>query len=141
MSLEERLHKDIFGSRCFDTARREFQLKGIDFDSYVAEKVIPIHGDLIQENLDMSAQDRERITSEAQVVINCAASVDFNLQLNLAVEINIDGAVRMQDLARECKHLEVFCHVSTAYVNCDDIKAAPEGRTIPEMIVKKDIDA
>jgi len=29
------------------------------------------------------------------------------------------GGLRMLELAKECKHLEVFTHVSTAYANCD----------------------
>jgi len=36
-----------------------------------------------------------------------------------------------------CEHLEVFVHVSTAYVNCDDLDATKEGWTIPEMIRPK----
>lgn len=33
--------------------------------------------------------------------------------------------------------MEVFVHVSTAYVNCDDVDAIKEGRTIAEMIRPK----
>jgi fatty acyl-CoA reductase len=74
------------------------------------------------------------------VVINCAASVDFNLQLDKAVEINIEGALRMQDLAKECSQILIFTHVSTAYVNCDDVNATNEGRTIAENICEKKIN-
>jgi hypothetical protein len=29
------------------------------------------------------------------------------------------GCLRMHDLAKECKLLQIFTHVSTAYVNCE----------------------
>jgi len=67
--------------------------------------------------------------------------VDFNLRLDHSIEINIEGALRMQDLAKECRNLAIFLHVSTAYVNSDDTKATQEGRTIPEAIVPKKINA
>ena len=141
MTLMDRVKEDIFGSFCFDKAKREFQARGQDFDAYVDQLVHPVEGDLIKPGLAMSRENRQMLTQECDVIINCAASTDFNLQLDLAIEINIDGALRMQELAHECKHLEVFCHVSTAYVNCDDIHATPQGRTIPEMIVEKEINA
>ena len=54
--------------------------------------VHPIDGDLTIEGLGIKNDDLRVITQETQVVVNCAASVDFNLQLDLSVEINIDGA-------------------------------------------------
>jgi hypothetical protein len=43
-------------------------------------------------------------------------------------------------MAKMCEKLDVFVHVSTAYVNCDDLNATPEGRTVPEMIRHKNIN-
>lgn len=53
------------------------------------------------------------------MIINCAASVDFNEQLTSAINTNYMGCMRMLDLAHQCPRLEVFTHVSTAYVNCE----------------------
>ena len=39
-----------------------------------------------------------------------------------------------------CEKLDVYVHVSTAYVNSDDVDATKEGRTIPEMIRPKSIN-
>ena len=67
-------------------------------------------------------------------MINCAASVNFDDPLQDALRINYFGSMSMLDLAKECKILEVFTHVSTAYVNCN--------RTgyITEEIYNPDID-
>jgi len=44
--------------------------------------------------------------------------VNFNDPLQDAIQINYYGATRILELAQECRRLEVFTHVSTAYVNC-----------------------
>lgn len=60
---------------------------------------------------------RKQITEDLQIVINCAASVNFDDPLPDALQINYFGCLRMLELAKECKNIEVFEHVSTAYVN------------------------
>ena len=52
------------------------------------------------------------------MIINSAASVNFDDPLQDALQINYFGCMRMLELAQECKHLEVLTHVSTCYVNC-----------------------
>lgn len=51
------------------------------------------------------------------VIVNCAASVDFNAKLEEAININVKGSLRMMELAKQSKKLENFVHVSTCYVN------------------------
>ena len=69
------------------------------------------------------------------MIMNCAASVDFNATLDEAIRINVYGTLRMFDLAQRTKNLENFLHVSTAYVNSDK-----EG-IIEEKIYDQDRDA
>ena len=52
-----------------------------------------------------------------KIIINCAASVDFNSKIHEALSINYYGTQRMLNLASRCKHIENFMHMSTAYVN------------------------
>ena len=56
-------------------------------------------GDLIIDKLGMSAADRAMVTQECQVVINCAASVNFDDPLLDALQINYFGCLRMMELA------------------------------------------
>ena len=42
------------------------------------QKIVPVAGDLIIDKLGLNEHDRAMITSEADVIINCAASVSFN---------------------------------------------------------------
>lgn len=59
------------------------------------------------------------IQEQVHVVINSAASVNFDDPLQDALRINYYGCQRMLELAKECHNLEIFTHVSTAYVNCN----------------------
>ena len=57
------------------------------------------------------------VTAECEIVINVAASVNFDDPLLDALQINYFGAQRMMNLAKECQNIQAFTHVSTAYVN------------------------
>ena len=51
---------------------------------------------------------RKLLTEEVDIIINNAASVDFNLRLDKAIAINYFGPLRLLELAKECRHLECF---------------------------------
>ena len=68
-------------------------------------KIVPIEGDIIKEDLAIKPEVRERLVNDVQVIINCAASVDFNERMCDAFQINYYGALRMQQLASECKNI------------------------------------
>ncbi|EAS00429.1 male sterility protein (macronuclear) [Tetrahymena thermophila SB210] len=114
--VEERFKKVIHDSEIFERLRQE---KGDNFFNYLFSKVVPIEGDLLKEGLGLSKQDYQTITQEANIVINCAASVDFNAKLEEAININVRGSLRMMELSKQCLQLENFVHVSTCYVNSD----------------------
>jgi alcohol-forming fatty acyl-CoA reductase len=59
------------------------------------------------------------IIDKCDIIINSAASVNFNDPLQEALQINYFGCQRVLELAKECKHLEIFTQVSTCYVNCN----------------------
>lgn len=67
----------------------------------------------------MSAENFKELTENLHIIINCAASIDFNSSLDEAIEINVYGTLRMFQLAKSTKNLENFLHVSTAYSNSD----------------------
>lgn len=80
---------------------------------------MPIEGDICKDGLALKAADRERLVNELNIIINCAASINFTERLCDAIQVNYYGALRMMELAKECKHLDVFTHMSTCYVNCN----------------------
>jgi nucleoside-diphosphate-sugar epimerase len=87
------------------------------------------------DRLGLSEADRALITENCHILINCAASVNFDDPLQDALRINYFGCMRMLELAHECKRLEVFTHVSTCYVNCNR-----PGGDIQEEVYDLDMD-
>ena len=64
----------------------------------------------------MDPKVRAEIVEDLDILINSAASIYFNDPLIELLKTNYYGAVRVCDLANECKRLQVFSHVSTAFV-------------------------
>ena len=114
-SVQERFQKEIIESPCFDRLRKS----GIDFDAWVKDKVIPIGGDLLKRNLGLSPEDKSELIENLDIILNSAASIDFNQRLDQALQINTLGTLRVLKLAKACKHMKSFVQISTAFVNCD----------------------
>lgn len=57
------------------------------FDEIVKHKVIPIAGDIISPDLSMTDADREQIIEDVHIVIHCAAALNYNERLDLALEV------------------------------------------------------
>lgn len=83
----------------------------------IREKVIPVSGDLVLEGLGLKPSVRKTLTSEVQVILNSAASINFDDPIREALQINYFGAMRILDLAHDCTQLIAMHHVSTAFVN------------------------
>lgn len=69
----------------------------------------------------MNEADRAMVVAETELIINCAASVNFDDPLLDALQINYFGCLRMLELAKECKNIKCLTHVSTAYTNSNFI--------------------
>ena len=87
------------------------------FKELMRTKLVAVGGDLVMNGLGISAETRATLVRELDVIINVAASVNFDDPLLDAIQINYMGCMRMLELAKECPKLLVFTHVSTAYAN------------------------
>jgi thioester reductase-like protein len=78
-----------------------------------------VAGDVTSPGLGMDAGTRSHVAEEAGAVMHCAASISFDLPLEEARQINVEGTREIIGLAREAKlagRMDRFVHVSTAYV-------------------------
>jgi thioester reductase-like protein len=85
-----------------------------------AAQVRAVRGDLLQTGLGLSESDRRWLIGSVDRIIHCAASISFELPLQEAREINVQGVARVVELAREIAaggSLRRLVHVSTAYVS------------------------
>ena len=114
----ERVKNQILNSECFSQLVLKFESRKA-FIEFAQSKIVPVQGDLLQEGLAMSEEDKALVTDNCNVIINSAASVSFDDPLQDALAINYFGSFRMLQLAKQCKKIDVFTQVSTAYVNCN----------------------
>lgn len=73
----------------------------------VLKKIIAIEGDLTVKNLDLSAEQKNRLIDEVEVVINGAASLRLEAGMKAAIESNTLGTLRVLELCKEMKKLKV----------------------------------
>lgn len=92
----------MFGSPCFDPLRQKY---GEAAWAELCKKVKPINGDITFDGLGISNEDRALLTREVQLIVHLAATVDFNTKLNLAIQMNTLGALRVLALAKACTKL------------------------------------
>ncbi|KAI8381317.1 male sterility protein-domain-containing protein [Radiomyces spectabilis] len=112
----DRFFSEIISSKAFMTLKRQL---GSYYFQKIIDKVVPVTGDIISPDLSMMEEDRQMIIDNVNVVIHCAATLDYHERLDLALETNTLGTLRLMDLADECRNLDVFVHMSTAYFNAN----------------------
>lgn len=103
-SNEERLDK-IFNGFLFENLKDR-------------SKITIINGDMEVDGLGLSSENRDYITSKAEIIIHGAATVRFDEELQKAIKINVRGTKNMLELAATSRKLISFVHISTAYSQC-----------------------
>jgi long-chain acyl-CoA synthetase len=82
-------------------------------------RVVAVPGDVEAPGLGLSARERESLAERVGEIVHAAASVSFDLPLEDARRINVEGTRRMLDFADLCRRrggLRCFSYISTAYV-------------------------
>ncbi|XP_044738347.1 putative fatty acyl-CoA reductase CG5065 [Chrysoperla carnea] len=101
---------EIFTSPLFDLVKK--QRGGV---KPLLKQVRPILGDVSLPDLGISKDDRQELTERVQIIYHCAATIRFDECLKKAVLLNTRGTKLMLQLAKECKQLLLFIHMSTSY--------------------------
>ncbi|CAH1786736.1 unnamed protein product [Owenia fusiformis] len=102
---------NLLKTKLFDAVRKT----NPDFHSHL----LPIDGDMLEENLGISDHDVHILQNEVSIVFHSAATVKFDEQLKLSVQMNVLGVQKIIELCQKLTKLEALVHVSTAYANCD----------------------
>ena len=85
--------------------------------SDIFKKLVAVAGDVGEEKLGLSPEDRKLLTNNINIVIHSAATLDFQASLKPTVLINLLGTRRVMELCQETKNLTAMVHISSAYVN------------------------
>ncbi|KAG0487988.1 hypothetical protein HPP92_006799 [Vanilla planifolia] len=111
---KRRVLTDVIAKELFDALREKH---GIGFDAFVSEKVNPVAGDIVCENLGIEDYDlMKELYKEIDIVVNVAATTNFYERYDVALNINVLGAKHVMEFAKNCTEIKMLLHVSTAYV-------------------------
>lgn len=71
------------------------------------EKVLCVKGDIELPNLNLSAEDKEAIIENVNIIFHAAATVNFHQKLRVAVDINVHGIKKVMELGKQIRNLKV----------------------------------
>jgi len=105
-----RFQDKVARARPFDPLRAQH---GAGFEDFVADRCQAVAGDVSDPFLGLSEADLAAL-GPLDLVVNCAGLVDFNPSLELAVGVNVRGALHAVELCRRTG--AALLHVSTCFV-------------------------
>ena len=111
-SAQRRVEREILRNDAFDTLRSQW---GDEFDAICEQRISVVSGDVTNEGLGLSEDDRHLFTS-CDVVIHSAATVSFDSPLDSSIEINLLGPNRIIQLLKDMEVRPHLVAVSTCYV-------------------------
>ena len=113
---KKRFEKEVLQSPCFENLNR----KSPDWKN----RVTVLAGDICFPYCGISPSCRETL-KEVTRVIHCAATVEFDLPLRDAANLNILGTQNILELSRCIPQLRKLTYISTAYVSPMDGEGEP----------------
>ncbi|BFG34728.1 hypothetical protein CerSpe_210020 [Prunus speciosa] len=113
-SATDRMHDQIIGKELFRVLKENW---GTDFDSFIAEKVVAVPGDVTFDDLGVKELKlREEMYNGIEIILNSAGTTNFDERYDIALSVNTFGVQHVLSFAKKCLKLEMLLHVSTAYV-------------------------
>ncbi|KAM0068398.1 putative oxidoreductase [Helianthus debilis subsp. tardiflorus] len=113
-SALQRFNTEAVAKDLFKVLKEKY---GTNLQSFLSKKVIPIAGDITCENLGVKDYNLvEEMLGDIDVVVNVAATTNFDERYDVAFALNTLGAKNVLNFAAKCINIKLLLHVSTAYV-------------------------
>lgn len=88
---------------------------GNKYDHYIGNRIVIVNADIVKDNLGLSSQELEKLSSRISCVINCAAKVSHYGDYRVYKEVNVIGT---ENLLKFCMQFHKrFYQVSTLSVS------------------------
>lgn len=97
-----------------------------EFYDFANSKLCLIEGDIVEEGFGLSEESRNMIINEAEIFLNNAANTKLVDKLKNTLKNNYYSTVQAMILAKKCKKLLAFTHVSSLSVNFDKLEGIIE---------------
>uniref|UniRef100_M1ABM8 Fatty acyl-CoA reductase n=1 Tax=Solanum tuberosum TaxID=4113 RepID=M1ABM8_SOLTU len=103
------------------------QIGANNLNSLIEEKVFPVAGDISFEDFGIeNSEMKNEMLKEIDIIINSAATTRFDERYDIAMDINVLGALNVLNFAKRCENVKIIVHVSTAYVCGEGEGVIPE---------------
>ncbi|KAL2511100.1 Fatty acyl-CoA reductase 3 [Abeliophyllum distichum] len=113
-SAMQRFNTEVIAKDLFRVLKEKY---GRNLNSLISQKVVVVPGDITCENLGIKDRDLlEEMWKQVDVVVNLAATTNFDERYDVSLDINTFGAMHALNFSKKCSKLKVHVHVSTAYV-------------------------
>ncbi|OEL31192.1 Fatty acyl-CoA reductase 1 [Dichanthelium oligosanthes] len=122
-SAKQRVETEVTGREIFQVLK---QKHGNRFEDFIQEKVCPLAGDIMYENLGLPNAKLTVLLKEIDIIVNGAATTNFFERYDVAFDANVMGAKHICQFAKRCNKLKMLLHVSTAYVAGEQEGILPE---------------
>ncbi|CAI5505306.1 unnamed protein product [Closterium sp. Naga37s-1] len=113
-TAHQRLTSRVIPSAIFGHLKQRY---GEGYEAFMGSKLTAVDGNIGEENLGLSTVTSAALADKVDLIINSAATTDFDARYDVALNINTLGPRRLLAFAKQCRHLQLLLHVSTAYVN------------------------
>ncbi|XP_055830468.1 probable fatty acyl-CoA reductase 4 [Solanum dulcamara] len=115
-SARQRFTNEVVMSGLFNVIRE--RMGTIYLSSLVEDKVLAISGDISKENIGIkNSKLREHMFKEIDIIINSAATTNFDERYDIAMNINVVGVMNILKFAKSCKKVKMLLHVSTGILS------------------------
>ncbi|EDO63776.1 AGAP005986-PA [Anopheles gambiae str. PEST] len=81
-------------------------------------KIRLIEGDISEVGVGISNDDLAYIYERTNIIVHAAADVRFDESLKESIQTNVRGTQEMLKIAENCRQLEIFTYISTAFSHC-----------------------
>ncbi|MFS8011593.1 putative alcohol-forming fatty acyl-CoA reductase [Helianthus anomalus] len=110
-SALQRFNKEAVAKDLFNVLKEKH---GANLQSFLSEKVTPVAGDITYENLGVKEPSLiEEMWGNIDVVVNVAATTNFDERYDSALALNTFGAKNVLNFASKCAKIKLLLHVST----------------------------
>ncbi|XP_050558142.1 fatty acyl-CoA reductase wat-like [Spodoptera frugiperda] len=82
-----------------------------------AEQIVLLEGDVADIRLGISDKEWEMVAKDTSIIVHMAATIRFDSPIRDAVVTNVRGTREVISLAKDCKHIKSFVHVSTGFTH------------------------